>query len=261
MRLFNARTKRLESFNNESKLPEYAILSHTWDSPEDEIAFHDLNTHRCPNYSCNCPKEVSNAGTIGLGQSGKAVAWDKVKGTCDQALAHGYDYVWIDTFYIDKSSSVELQEAINSMFRWYEKAQVCFVYLSDVSTPDGPDQDQSEFRRSRWFTRGWTLQELLAPSRLVFFDKHWRAIGEAGDLKAIIGVITKIRRELIAGHAGSVHQLLCRASIAERMSWASRRHTTRPEDMAYCLLGIFDIQMPMIYGEGGKPSCGSKRKS
>lgn len=236
MRLFNVTTQRLESFNDEFELPNYATLSHTWGNPEDEITFQDVNTHLDDD--------------VGFAQPSKAIAWDKMRGACAQALAFGCGHVWIDTFCIEKSSSAELQEAINSMFRWYGKAQMCLVYMSDVSTPDGPNQDGSEFQRSRWFSRGWTLQELVAPSRLVFFDKHWNVIGEASNLSATVSEITGIRREFLVGQGGSIREHLSRASIAERMSWASRRHTTRPEDMAYCLLGIFGIHMPMLYGEG-----------
>lgn len=157
----------------------------------------------------------------------------------------GFTYVWVDTFCIDKSSSAELQESINSMFRWYEKASVCFAYLSDVSSPHGAEKAGSEFRASKWFTRGWTLQELLAPSSLEFFDRSWSLIGVKSDLSIIIQEVTGINSQYVAGvptSAGmSVYQCLSRASVAERMSWASRRRTTRPEDLAYCLLGIFDV--------------------
>jgi hypothetical protein len=149
---------------------------------------------------------------------------------------------------IDKSSSAELSEAINSMFRWYQKATVCYVYLADVSRdmaqPNG--YDHSEIARSRWFARGWTLQELIAPSNLIFYAKEWHRIGTKNDMCDFISETTRIDVEILQG------QDLELVSVAKRMCWASNRTTTRVEDIAYCLLGIFDINMPLLYGEGKK---------
>ncbi|PMD36310.1 HET-domain-containing protein, partial [Hyaloscypha variabilis F] len=232
MRLLNAHTKRLEEFF-EKTTPRYAILSHTWG--EDEVTFREFDP-------ILGPRRTSA----------------KLEGCCAQALADGYNYVWIDTCCIDKSSSAELSEAINSMFAWYKESDICYVYLSDVLSEKLDSSDvHSEFGTSRWFTRGWTLQELMAPEILEFYNASWHRLGGLNkifgsisgdvDLESYLQAITNIPREFIMGNKN-----LKMASIAMRMSWASRRQTTREEDIAYCLLGLFDIAMPMLYGEGSK---------
>ena len=144
------------------------------------------------------------------------------------------------------SSSAELSEAINSMFEWYQEAEVCLVFLPDMPSPGDISRD---LPRCRWFTRGWTLQELLAPGAVWFFDSAWEFMGEKRDraLRHLIINITAIPESLLAGSAG-----LSDYSNSVRMSWAANRQTTRVEDIAYCLMGIFDIKMPLIYGEGKK---------
>lgn len=139
---------------------------------------------------------------------------------------------------IDKTSTAELSESINSMFRWYQKAKVCYAYLEDVD-------DVSEFARSRWFTRGWTLQELIAPKDLYFYSTNWALLGNKNDLQGDLETITGISRDVLSGATHS--RKVC---IATRMRWAANRQTTRIEDIAYCLMGIFDVQMPLLYGEG-----------
>jgi hypothetical protein len=223
MRLLNARTVTLEEFF-ENEAPGYAILSHTWG--KDEVSLQEIQ------------------GSPPLCKSG----YTKILKACQQALRDGLDYVWVDTCCIDKTSSAELSQAINSMFRWYEKAWVCYAYLVDVSLDD---ERNDAFRKSRWFTRGWTLQELLAPKRFNFYSSDWSYIASREDLADIISTVTKIDqqylRSTVQHHRGAYLQ---QASVAERMSWASTRQTTRTEDIAYCLLGIFGISMPLIYGEG-----------
>ncbi|KAI1452870.1 HET-domain-containing protein [Annulohypoxylon moriforme] len=127
------------------------------------------------------------------------------------------------------------------MFAWYRDSQVCYAYLADVQTTTGT------FAQSRWFTRGWTLQELLAPSRVIFFDHRWTILGDRSELAIIISSITRI-------HIGALNErsTIHDYSIAQRMSWAADRQTSRLEDIAYCLLGIFDINIPLLYGEGLK---------
>lgn len=258
MRLLNAQTHKLESYHDEQSVPGgYAILSHTWGSEDQEISFEDFKEFRRglgPTSSSSSPSSEDVQTARQTLPESKGPGWAKIDGSCDKAIEYGYSYVWIDTFCIDKSSTADLQEFHNSMFRWYENAGVCFVYLSDVSSPDGAEEEGSDFRKSKWFTRGWTLQELLAPSNLDFFDKSWRKIGVKSDLSATIHEVTGINSQYIIGvpmsNGLSVYQCLSRASVAERMSWAARRRTTRPEDQAYCLLGIFDIHIPMLYGEG-----------
>ena len=210
-------------------IPRYAILSHTWGADTEEVSFKDLMD-----------------GT-GISKSGYKKIW-----FCgEQARRDDLQYFWIDTCCIDKSSSTELQEAINSMFRWYRNATKCYVYLADVSRPaldaDGKPSQltwESSFRRSRWFTRGWTLQELIAPALVEFFSKEGEHLGNKASLERHIREVTGIPVKALRGSP------LCEFSVTERMVWAENRETTRKEDKAYSLLGIFDIHMPLIYGEG-----------
>lgn len=247
MRLLDATTNHLV-ICDDNQLPTYAILSHTWGLPVDEVCFQDVQA----------ATPASRADPSSLNWELKS-GWVKIQRACAQALKHGYQYLWVDTCCIDKSSSAELQEGINSMFRWYESAAVCFAYLSDVASDCNPEARDSAFRKSRWFTRGWTLQELLAPQTVIFFDRDWNQLGDKVSFSVIIEEISGIEARYIgvdsyASHSfdESAYERLSEASVAQRMSWMSGRETTRREDMAYCLLGIFDIHMPMLYGEGDK---------
>ncbi|EEU37114.1 uncharacterized protein NECHADRAFT_52245, partial [Fusarium vanettenii 77-13-4] len=223
MRLINVRTMELEEFHGD-QVPWYAILSHTWG--QGEVTFQDWKD---PNLA-----------------SQKA-GFAKILGACQQAREDSLEYLWVDTNCIDKSSSAELSEAINSMFAWYRDAVVCYAFLIDVPTIPTSGQDRfTGFCKSRWFTRGWTLQELLAPKEVIFFDQNWQKVGtRSGSLGERISAITQINVHIITDPSTMIH-----ASVAQKMSWLSRRVTTRVEDMAYCMLGIFDINMPLLYGEG-----------
>lgn len=221
MRLLNATTHRLEDFSNRT-VPEYAILSHTWDG--DEFTYQDLFL------------------TNGRRRKG----WTKIEETCRLALKENIGYVWVDTCCIDKSSSAELSEAINSMFGWYLNAYVCFAYLSDLTHGHSIAESVGQ---CKWWTRGWTLQELIAPKRVEFFDATWRSIGDRKLDSYCVSQLNNIPEEILQ-NGGTTD--LRSYSVAARMSWAAHRETTRPEDTAYCLLGVFDINMPVIYGEGCK---------
>jgi len=232
MRLLNAETLVLEDFP-ENAVPRYAILSHTWS--EEEVTYQDI-THR------------RSAAT-------KKKGFKKLQLCCREALREQLSYAWIDTCCIDKSSSAELSEAINSMFYWYRSAAVCYAFLEDVeSGPEEisetvPDPEQVAWLakpKIRWFSRGWTLQELLASTKIIFFGKKWAKLGDKDDLADALSDITGISPEYLYGEP------LSSASVAERMSWASQRETTREEDRAYSLMGVFDVNMPLLYGEGGK---------
>ncbi|RYP43385.1 hypothetical protein DL770_011690 [Monosporascus sp. CRB-9-2] len=224
MRLINVKSFKLEEFLD-YKTPPYAILSHTWGDDCEELTFRDV--------------EEGKFDKPGVGRV-------KFRGSCRQAEKDGLGYVWIDTCCIDKANLVELSEAINSMFRWYRRASLCYAYLSDVPGDDNPRKHGSKFRTSRWFGRGWTLQELLAPKDLRFYNSAWGYLGNKGTMRAVIGKITGVPRQFLLGIT-ELHS----ASVAQRMSWAAGRDTKRKEDLAYCLLGIFGVTMPMIYGEGG----------
>ncbi|KAM0463710.1 hypothetical protein ACHAO4_000431 [Trichoderma viride] len=167
----------------------------------------------------------------------KVEAYKKIRNCCARAKSDSFKYAWIDSCCIDKTSSAELSEAINSMYLWYYQSTKCYAYLSDV-------QSISTFKKSEWFMRGWTLQELLAPSEIYFVNKDWKDLGTKTSLRQAISDQTQIPVNILAGTD------LETASIAQRMSWASNRRTTRIEDRAYSLMGIFGINMPLLYGEG-----------
>ncbi|PIL28688.1 hypothetical protein GSI_08732 [Ganoderma sinense ZZ0214-1] len=169
----------------------------------------------------------------------------KIREACRVAREQGYDYLWVDSCCIDKTSSSELSESINSMYQWYSRADVCYAFLPDVPANEDHKAKDSRFRRSRWFTRGWTLQELIAPVDVVFLAEDWTAIGSKESLAEPITEITNIDYNALL-HIEPLDQF----SVAQRLSWAARRETTRVEDQAYSLLGIFDINMPTLYGEG-----------
>lgn len=172
--------------------------------------------------------------------------WSKIVHTCRLAQESKLDYVWVDTCCIGKSSSTELAESINSMFHWYVKAYKCVVILSDLVSSPG-DEVAKGITTCRWWSRGWTLQELIAPRQLDFYNSTWIHVGSREDLSEVISRDTKIPSRVLGN--GSA---LTSMSVAARMSWSATRETTRVEDMAYCLLGIFNVNMPLIYGEGDR---------
>lgn len=223
MRLLNTSTLEFKDF---FKPPPYAILSHRWG--DDEVSFNDYEH----------------------GSNRDGPGYQKIISCCAFAQSRGWDWVWIDTCCIDKRSSAELSEAINSMWEWYSKAQECYAHLSDVSSlaQERPLHTESG-TSSAWFTRGWTLQELLAPRKVIFCNSDWQVIGQRGD-PAILAEISKITS--IPPRCLSSHFSLSNASVAQKFSWASRRVTTRPEDIAYCLMGLVGVNMPLLYGEGSK---------
>lgn len=203
----------------------YAILSHVWG--KDEVIYRDI--------------------VDGKAHLKAEASMFKVYKACEQARCDGYKYIWIDTCCIDKSSSSELSEAINSMYLWYQEARECYAFLDDVPNELDTFSSKHAFRCSRWFTRGWTLQELLAPRKVVFFSKDWQCLGEKRALSPLLAEITAIDETILRCELPVES-----ASVAKRMSWASLRETTRPEDLAYCLMGLFGVNMPMLYGEGGE---------
>lgn len=170
----------------------------------------------------------------------------KILAFCKEAWSHGFGYGWVDTCCINKASSTELAEAISSMFTWYSKAVVCFAYLSDVHIKITSSAFDSLLASSVWFERGWTLQELIAPRDMRFYDRDWICIGTKRHLQGKLADITGIDEGVLGGISPS------KCSIAQRMSWAANRKTLRVEDRAYSLIGIFDVSLPMIYGEGDK---------
>ena len=217
----------LSTFNNDN-IPPYAILSHTWSEGE-EVTYDELVT--------------------GMGKNKAGYA--KLRFCGERAAKDGLNYFWVDTCCIDKRDNNELSTALNSMFRWYQCATKCYVYLSDVHVLDEVPDAQAfritwgnAFRRSRWFTRGWTLQELLAPASVEFFSANGKQLGSKITLEQEIHEITQIPIEALRNYD------LREFKVDERMSWVTGRKTTVEEDKAYCLLGIFGVFLPLIYGEG-----------
>jgi hypothetical protein len=217
-----------EDFGDEDELPSYAILSHTWGADGDEVTFEDVS-----------------------GCTGKAKpGYKKIRFCGEQAQHDGLKYFWVDTCCIDKTDKAELSKAIQSMFRWYRNAARCYVYLPDVSAPLlGTHLEaqaplwESQFRNSKWFTRGWTLQELLAPSSVEFFSHEGRRLGDKGSLREQIHKITNIP------YAAIERAPLSQFTVNERLQWKEHRETKHEEDGAYSLLGIFDVYLAPLYGE------------
>jgi hypothetical protein len=222
MRLINTTTLAIEVFFDGHATP-YAVLSHRWH--DGEVSLQEM-------------------------QNGTAVerpGYVKIVQTCALAARDGLGYAWVDTCCIDKTSSAELSVAINSMYRWYREAAVCYAFMSDVEDHDvEADVGAAAFASSAWFSRGWTLQELLAPSKVEFYNVSWHKIGTKATLGTVIVAKTGIDMDALNGGD------LAAFSIARRMSWAAGRKTTVPEDTAYCLFGLFGVRMPMLYGEGDR---------
>ncbi|KAM3532251.1 hypothetical protein NHJ13051_000237 [Beauveria bassiana] len=202
-------------YPNSIEIAHYAATEYKWGN--EEVTLQDLES----------------------GQVAEKVGFEKVLRFCYRAKHDGFPYAWIDTCCIDKASSAELSEAINSMYQWYFDADRCYAYLADVPSL------KATFQESEWFERGFTLQELLAPVEVYFLDDQWNDIGTKTSLRNAVSFRTGVPSDILSGIAD-----IDTASIAQRMSWAASRKTSRLEDRAYCLMGIFGVNMPLIYGEG-----------
>ena len=242
-----------EDLVGDDAIPPYAILSHTWRlNTEEEVTFEEL--------------------TNGTGKD--KPGYEKIRFCGEQAAQDDLEYFWIDTCCINKKNKAELSHAINSMFRWYRNATRCYVYLSDVPTTSitsngkrklteympwpfnraktvgvsnekyNPLLWESDFRKSKWFTRGWTLQELLGPVSVEFFSQERRRLGNKSSLEQLIHEITGIPKTALQGTP------LSQFSVRDRFQWIGSRQTKLEEDKAYSLLGIFDVDIPLRYGEG-----------
>ncbi|KAI9778784.1 MAG: hypothetical protein M1839_007874 [Geoglossum umbratile] len=218
-----------KNFVDDSNIPPYAILSHTWGADAEEVTFEDL--------------------TNGTGKN--KPGYKKIWFCGEQAAQDDLEYFWIDTCCINKTNYAELSQAIKFMFRWYHNATRCYVYLSDVSSPPFDVNDEfiprpweSDFRKSKWFTRGWTLQELLAPYSVEFFSWERKRLGDKRSLMQQVHEITGIPESALQGAP------LSQFTVNERLSWIEHRQTKLEEDKAYSLLGIFDVYIPPIYSEG-----------
>lgn len=238
MRLLDTQTLNFSEYLD-SNVPRYAILSHRWGNREVTLqAFQEQRSKWDSVHQFRTRFQQLQDCEPGL--------W-KIIRACQVAESRGFRWIWIDVCCVDKSSSVELSEAMNSMFRWYGEAAVCYAYLKDVEE----GSNHRTFEKSEWHTRGWTLQELLAPIEVKFFERHWNPIGTRSELADKISNVTGIdvgylREDDVHHVRGDFFQ----ASVAKRMSWLARRQTSRIEDIAYCMMGIFDVNMPVLYGEG-----------
>ena len=284
MRLLHTKNLEFQEFYD-MQIPKYAILSHRWIGNEVSYAeFHDRKARKRPEFSkvlnfCSLAKrhEIEWVGDCRSSLPHAPSPWI----TClvlrimhheslnslhsslrMTTLTECHEQVWIDTCCIDKKSSAELTEAINSMYQWYERAKICYAYLADVRMVEDEhenwEKSRAEFHRSAWFTRGWTLQELLAPAQVLFYDRNWAVIGAklggyinpkapadgTRKLNEDISSVTEIKEDDLREP-----QYAC---VARKFSWLSRRETTRVEDMAYCMLGLCNVNMPLLYGEGEK---------
>ena len=213
----------IHSFDDDAT-PSYAILSHTWGADGDEVTFADLET----------------------GDSKSKPGYHKICFCGDQARRDGLQYFWIDTCCIDTTNKAEHSWAIRSMFRWYRSAARCYVYLFDVPGTAiyfGRAAESLAFRQSRWFTRGWTLQELLAPSAVDFFSKDGKKLGSKLSLFSPLCEITSIPGTALQGAP------LSDFSVNERISWNEHRITKVPTDRAYSLMGILGVSLSPLDGE------------
>ena len=235
-RRVDCRTKILEFCDDESTA--YAILSHRWIDPT-EVDYEDM-------------VDLAKMNVKDRNEIRQRRGYRKILDTCEQAKRDGYKWVWVDTCCIDKRSSAELSEAINSMYRWYANSRVCYTYLHDVDGSSFPTwEDDKKYPKSNgwpeWFSRGWTLQEMIAPRNVQFFNRNWTYIGDKQTLARTLTEITRVPEHILKeGLPGN------RPCVAQIMSWATYRTTSRVEDRAYSLMGLLDVNMPMLYGEGRK---------
>ena len=208
---------------------DYAILSHRWN--DTEVNYEEM-------------VDLAKMGERKIKEIRGRAGYKKILDACEQAQKDGYEWVWVDTCCIDKRSSAELSEAINSMYRWYANAKVCYAYLHDVDGSSFPPEKDDEKYQDwngwpEWFSRGWTLQEMIAPSDVQFFNENWQSIGNKKTLAGALATITRVPEDILTdGLDGN------RPCVAQIMSWAANRTATRDEDKAYSLMGLLDVKMP-----------------
>ncbi|TBU52825.1 HET-domain-containing protein [Dichomitus squalens] len=249
MRLLDTRTGQF--VEKDPERTSYTVLSHVWDKVEQsnqevrgvQSSYDDQGRLHTVSLPADPARRVVRSAVAPIWSDHRLSP--KIRESCRVAREAGYRYVWIDSCCIDKTSSSELSESINSMYQWYGRARVCYAFLANVPAGEDPHKPGSAFRSSRWFRRGWTLQELIAPFSVTFLSKDWTEIGTKVALADLVEEITGIPEDALV-HA----KLLDEYSVAQRLSWAAKRRTTRVEDRAYSLLGIFDINIPTLYGGG-----------
>lgn len=207
----------------------YAILSHTWLEDYPEVTYKDRVKEKRWNV-------ITSKGDPGY----RKLFWF-CKTVYEEARM---EFAWMDTICINKDSTSELEESIRSMYRWYESSKICFSYLADTDSLE-------DMERDRWFTRGWTLQELLAPERMKFYNRDWMPLSihtndkSSVEIISIIEKVTNIDGPSIASFRPGIGR-----GVAHKMAWAATRRTTKAEDRSYCLMGIFGVSFSIAYGEG-----------
>ncbi len=239
MRLLGTRTGQFHSVSNVQGI-QYAILSHVWSGSDGELSYyHDLLAAQSPVHAehtttQDLPKDAVLRRTS-----------SKIQQACTRALSDGFEFIWIDFCCVDRSNGTEVSEAVNSAYAWYGGSAMCYAYLEDVDPEDTLCAPDSQFRRSRWHTRMWTLPELIASEHLTFLASDWRPLGTKHSLARVVEEISGVDSGIIT------HDIpLSSVSVARRMSWAAKRLTSRKEDEAYALMGLFGVKMPVTYGEG-----------
>ena len=233
MRLLETNTGRFHYFNS-SRDASYAILSHVWQKNKDSSLDAEQTFYEVRQAQEATARHESVLPRLNY----------KIRRFCAVARDAGFKFGWVDTCCIDKLNSSEVSEAVNSMFSWYRDAGACYVALPDVD--EGPESTRDQqFRNSVWFTRSWTLQELLAPTVVIFLTTRWSIIGSKHTLSPLIEDVTDIDRDILM-----LDRSLFDAPVACRLSWASKRTATVEEDIVYSLMGILGINIPTIYGEG-----------
>lgn len=218
----------LKQFDTRHEIPPYAILSHTWGRRE--ALYDDLGKSKVV-------QDIN--GKFGA-------TWQKVQFCVEQAKSDGLGYFWLDTCCIDRSNDLEVEEAVGAAYKWYKNSKRCYVLLLDVESDSLEGDGELAFRKGKWFTRSWTVPELLAPASMKSFSRSGTQLGDKGSLKNIIHEVIRIPVKALSKNDMSDF------GVIECLSWAEDRHTTREEDSAYCLLGLFSCSMPIIYGEGRK---------
>lgn len=208
------------------KAPPYAFISHCWLHPDEEPTLRDL---------------VDNVAY-------RKAGFTKLQRAADVALRRGLEYFWIDTCCVDGRIIHEVRQAIKTVALWLTKADICFVYLSDVKAVEqrsSLNSNHESLRKSKWFTRSWTLVELLVPQRVEFFSDNWTALGDKSTLEKVITEVTLIPARALQGTIP-----LKNFPVELIRSWTDHRESHRPEDEAYCLLSLLEIDMTIHYDEG-----------
>lgn len=259
MRFLNTETYELIESDRAPGNGQYAILSHTWlTNTTSEVTYDDMKDHfqelkdHFEGPRDGQRKEKRKESKHGWQAEGKRAGWQKLTSFCNFAAQYKYDWAWMDTCCINKNNEREVETSVHGMFEFYENSQVCYAYLADVDYSANKDQQKSALKQSRWFTRGWTLQELLAPRTLCFLSKEWKMLVWRNTLTDLPDLHNLVR----SNPAGWIRLrsdkdgTFVPFGLASRLSWSSERQTTEVEDQAYAICGLFDIKMRVRYNEG-----------